>query len=221
MVPIGSIEAEIVDDDWGACNTRLTAQRAVQLELLARLQPEADVVVDRASGPKKVSYPRDSGENHPGLVAKNLVHRRDCNDARYQRYVTGYRPGRLGRRFSTGHESSGQRYQLALMASPAAYPIMSHQPHLPGNASVADQCRGEAVNRMLSFLSNAVKGIVPIAAAGMQLHARIPDRRVGGVSRFDTVSDCFLYGSTVQPLDAPAEGESDDVRNRRARLESG
>jgi hypothetical protein len=104
------------------------------------------------------------------------------------------------------------------MASPVAYPIMSHQPHLPGNASVADQCRGEAVNRMLSFLSNAVKGIVPIAAAGMQLHARIPDRRVGGVSRFDTVCDCFLYGSTVQPLDAPAEGESDDVRNRRRGL---
>jgi hypothetical protein len=108
MAAIDSIGAEIVDDDWSTRNTRLTAQRAMQLELFARLQTKVNVVMNRASGPGEVSYPSDSGEAHTSFVANHLEHRRDSCDARYQRYVMGYRLGRLRGSVWAGHKSSGQ-----------------------------------------------------------------------------------------------------------------
>ena len=72
-----AVGIDVVDDHAQATVANLVADRFLDLEFAARLQPELDLVEHLARYPAILRYPRDSGEAHVGHRAHFGEHAAD------------------------------------------------------------------------------------------------------------------------------------------------
>ena len=75
MVAIDGVLARMVDHDGHARRAGFDAERGVDVELAARLQPELDVVLYGAGRPAAFGHARDGGEPQARVPADDAQHR--------------------------------------------------------------------------------------------------------------------------------------------------
>ena len=85
MPTIGRVLGDVVDDYGVSAASDLVADRGLDLQLSARLQPKLDLVAHRTDDPARFRDPRDSGEAHPCHPAydvEDFGNRADACDGR-------------------------------------------------------------------------------------------------------------------------------------------
>ncbi len=85
MAAEGLVRRDVVDDHRPAALPDLVADRGLDLELAAGLEPELDLVAHLAGDPAVLADPRHRGKAHAGRAAHDLENRGHDVDPRDRR----------------------------------------------------------------------------------------------------------------------------------------